>query len=78
MGKSPKVDNRAAAAPPRGAVPERLPPPGSSSRQIGYSPEELQAVPAGADLGLGCGNPQAIAALLAGGDRSGPGQRRPV
>ena len=41
-------------------------PPGGSSRQIGYSPEELQAVPAGADLGLGCGNPQAIAALLPG------------
>ncbi|MFI5330705.1 MAG: arsenite methyltransferase [Desulfobaccales bacterium] len=37
-----------------------------SSRQIGYSPEELQAVPAGADLGLGCGNPQAIAALQPG------------
>jgi ubiquinone/menaquinone biosynthesis C-methylase UbiE len=34
--------------------------------QIGYSPEELQAVPAAADLGLGCGNPQAIAALQPG------------
>jgi SAM-dependent methyltransferase len=41
-------------------------PQGGSSRQIGYSQEELQAVPAGADLGLGCGNPQAIAALLPG------------
>ncbi len=39
---------------------------GVSSLQIGYSPEELQAVPAGADLGLGCGNPQAIAALQPG------------
>lgn len=38
----------------------------SSSLQLGYSPEELQAVPAGADLGLGCGNPQAIAALKLG------------
>jgi ubiquinone/menaquinone biosynthesis C-methylase UbiE len=34
--------------------------------QIGYSPEEVQAVPVGADLGLGCGNPQAIAALQPG------------
>jgi ubiquinone/menaquinone biosynthesis C-methylase UbiE len=34
--------------------------------QIGYSPEEVQAVPLGADLGLGCGNPQAIAALQPG------------
>lgn len=38
----------------------------SSSLQIGYSLEELQAVPEGADLGLGCGNPQAIAALQPG------------
>ena len=41
-------------------------PPGSSSLQIGYSQEELQAAPPGADLGLGCGNPQAIAALQPG------------
>ena len=36
------------------------------SRAMGYSSEELAAVPAGANLGLGCGNPQAIAALQAG------------
>ena len=36
------------------------------SAQIGYSKEELESVPAGADMGLGCGNPQAIAALKAG------------
>lgn len=34
--------------------------------QIGYSTEELAAAPAGANLGLGCGNPQAIASLRAG------------
>jgi len=33
---------------------------------IGYSNEELAAVPEGANLGLGCGNPQAIAALKVG------------
>ncbi|MCC6213478.1 MAG: arsenite methyltransferase [Polyangiaceae bacterium] len=33
---------------------------------LGYSSEELAAVPEGANLGLGCGNPQAIAALRAG------------
>ena len=33
---------------------------------IGYSAEEQAAVPSGADLGLGCGNPQAIAALRPG------------
>ncbi|WP_332237301.1 arsenite methyltransferase [Sporolactobacillus sp. KGMB 08714] len=36
------------------------------SEQLGYSPEELNAVPEGANLGLGCGNPQAIASLKPG------------
>ena len=36
------------------------------SRRIGYSDEELESVPEGANLGLGCGNPQAIAALREG------------
>ena len=38
----------------------------SASVQIGYSAEELANVPEGADLGLGCGNPQAIASLEPG------------
>src|SRR5260370_41858623 len=33
---------------------------------MGYSADELAAVPEGANLGLGCGNPQAIAALKPG------------
>lgn len=36
------------------------------SKALGYSDEELAAAPEGANLGLGCGNPQAIAALKAG------------
>lgn len=36
------------------------------SAALGYSDEELAAVPDGANLGLGCGNPQAIAALREG------------
>jgi SAM-dependent methyltransferase len=36
------------------------------ARQMGYSDTELAAVPDGANLGLGCGNPQAIAALQPG------------
>ncbi len=36
------------------------------SRGIGYSADETTAVPDGANLGLGCGNPQAIAALKPG------------
>ncbi len=34
--------------------------------QLGYSAEEAGAAPEGANLGLGCGNPQAIAALKPG------------
>jgi SAM-dependent methyltransferase len=37
-----------------------------SSLKLGYSEQDLAAVPAGADLGLGCGNPQAIANLRPG------------
>src|SRR5437763_15849714 len=40
--------------------------PVSKSREMGYSDAELAAVPEGANLGLGCGNPQAIASLKAG------------
>jgi SAM-dependent methyltransferase len=36
------------------------------AREMGYSTAELGAVPEGANLGLGCGNPQAIAALKPG------------
>jgi ubiquinone/menaquinone biosynthesis C-methylase UbiE len=34
--------------------------------ELGYSAEEIAALPEGADLGLGCGNPQAIASLKPG------------
>lgn len=37
-----------------------------ASLRLGYSEEDLAALPAGADLGLGCGNPQAIANLRPG------------
>jgi arsenite methyltransferase len=37
-----------------------------ASLALGYTQEELAAVPEGANLGLGCGNPQAIAALQPG------------
>ena len=36
------------------------------SRKIGYSDEELKAVPEGANLGLGCGNPTVLAAIKNG------------
>jgi len=38
----------------------------SYGEKLGYSAEELASAPAGADLGLGCGNPLAIASIKAG------------
>ncbi len=40
--------------------------PQAQSSLMGYSEEEITSVPAGAVMGLGCGNPQAIAALKPG------------
>jgi SAM-dependent methyltransferase len=36
------------------------------SKNIGYTDEELKAIPKGANLGLGCGNPVALASLNEG------------
>lgn len=38
----------------------------SYGERLGYSVEELASAPAGADLGLGCGNPLAIASIQPG------------
>jgi SAM-dependent methyltransferase len=39
---------------------------GHASRMVGYSAEDLAAVPEDANLGLGCGNPTALAGLKPG------------
>lgn len=39
---------------------------GTLSRALGYTAEEVGVVPDGANLGLGCGNPQVIAGLRPG------------
>lgn len=39
---------------------------GTPAGELGYTADQTQAVPDGADLGLGCGNPAAIAALREG------------
>lgn len=36
------------------------------SIKLGYSTEDLKAVPGGSDMGLGCGNPKVIASLQGG------------
>jgi len=43
-----------------------LTPCAANSTKLGYSEEEASSVPEGANLGLGCGNPQAIAELKPG------------
>jgi len=41
-------------------------PPEDISKGIGYSEEEMNSVPRGANLGLGCGNPIALASIKEG------------
>jgi SAM-dependent methyltransferase len=48
------------------SVPGCCGPNANASLQLGYTDEDLAAVPEGANLGLGCGNPQAIAGLRPG------------
>src|SRR6185295_9325104 len=38
----------------------------TASLKLGYGAEDVASVPEGADMGLGCGNPQAVAALKTG------------
>jgi len=42
------------------------PSPEDVAKVVGYSPEELSALPEGANMGLSCGNPSAIASLKPG------------
>jgi SAM-dependent methyltransferase len=49
-----------------GCAPGCCGPRAEASLGLGYSAEDLAAVPEGANMGLGCGNPQAIAALSPG------------
>src|SRR5687768_7976620 len=49
-----------------GCAPACCGPGASASLKLGYSEEDLASVPEGANMGLGCGNPQAIAALRPG------------
>lgn len=49
-----------------------------ASQRLGYSREELAAVPEGADLGLGCGNPGGIAALKPKSTKIAKGTMLPV
>jgi len=56
----------ARAASTSGCTPGCCIPGAQGSLALGYTAEDLAAVPEGANMGLGCGNPQAIAALRPG------------
>ena len=49
-----------------GCAPGCCAPGADASRALGYTADDLASVPEGANMGLGCGNPQAIAALRPG------------
>jgi arsenite methyltransferase len=49
-----------------GNIPGCCGPGKEASLRLGYSEQDLESVPEGADLGLGCGNPQAIASIQPG------------
>ncbi len=58
--------NVARATEATGCAPGCCGPRADASLTLGYSADDLAAVPEGANMGLGCGNPQAIAALKPG------------
>ncbi|HEY82391.1 MAG TPA: arsenite methyltransferase [Dehalococcoidia bacterium] len=60
-GYARRVRERSSCCAPSGADLSR-----KVSRAIGYTDEELSSVPEGANLGLGCGNPVALASLAPG------------
>jgi SAM-dependent methyltransferase len=55
-----------ACCPPGSAVCGPAVPAAELGRRVGYTEDELRAVPEGANMGLGCGNPVALAALREG------------
>jgi SAM-dependent methyltransferase len=65
-GRIAVSDSAGCCAPSTSSCCEPSAPAQLNSTLLGYSEADLAAVPAGADLGLGCGNPGAIAAIQAG------------
>jgi|ERR1051326_1940083 SAM-dependent methyltransferase len=62
-GQIARSESRECCAPASGCA---EPLSATAAEKLGYSEDEIAALPQGADLGLGCGNPQAIAALKPG------------
>ncbi|MEE9365801.1 MAG: arsenite methyltransferase [Dehalococcoidales bacterium] len=65
-GYAQRVQNKSSCCAPANSCCGSGDPAESMSKAIGYTEEELGSVPDGANLGLGCGNPTALASLAEG------------
>ncbi len=65
-GYAQRVQNKSSCCAPANSCCGSANPAESMSKAIGYTEAELGAVPDGANLGLGCGNPTALASLEEG------------
>ena len=65
-GYAQRVQNKSSCCAPANSCCGSANPAESMSKAIGYTEEELGSVPDGANLGLGCGNPIALASLAEG------------
>ncbi len=65
-GYAQRVQNKSSCCAPGNSCCGSANPTESMSKAIGYTEEELGSVPDGANLGLGCGNPTALASLAEG------------
>ena len=65
-GYAQRVQNKSSCCAPANSCCGSANPVESMSKAIGYTEEELGSVPDGANLGLGCGNPIALASLAEG------------
>jgi ubiquinone/menaquinone biosynthesis C-methylase UbiE len=65
-GKVAEAGGRGCGCAPTCCSPETVEPTEKASLAVGYTQEDVTSVPRGANMGLGCGNPQAIALLRPG------------
>lgn len=65
-GKVAEAGGEGCGCAPTCCSPEDVEPADKTSLALGYTQEDVTSVPRGANMGLGCGNPQAIALLRPG------------
>src|SRR3990172_2477147 len=65
-GKVAEAGGAGCGCAPACCSPDNTAPASDTSIALGYSQDDVSSVPEGANMGLGCGNPQAIASLQAG------------